>query len=99
MLKIVTDGSDRDDLAGVLDELVTEGARRMLVAALEAEVADYVDRRHHVVDEDGRRLVVRNGKAKERTLVTGAGGGLPDDVEIQLGQLCPEDRSRDRGHR
>jgi transposase-like protein len=73
MLKIVTDDTDRDDLAGVLDELVTEGARRMLVAALETEVADYVDRHHQVVDEAGRRLVVRNGKAKERTLVTGAG--------------------------
>lgn len=74
MLKIVTDGTDRDDLAGVLDELVTEGARRMLVAALEAEVADYVARHRELVGEDGRRLVVRNGKAKERTLVTGAGG-------------------------
>ena len=61
MLKIVADGTDRDDLAGMLDELV-------------AEVADYVDRHQQVVDEAGRRLVVRNGKAAERTLVTAAGG-------------------------
>ncbi len=44
MLKIVTDGADSGDLGGVLDELVTEGARRMLAAALQAEVADYIDR-------------------------------------------------------
>ena len=74
MLKIVTDDTDRDHLASALDELVTEGARRMLVAALETEVADYVARHQHLVDEEGRRLVVRNGRAKERTLVTAAGG-------------------------
>lgn len=73
MLKIVTDDADRDDLSLVLDELVTEGARRMLVTALEAEVADYVARHLGQVDEQGYRLVVRNGKAQERTLVTGAG--------------------------
>ena len=44
MLKIVTDATDRDDLAAGLDELVAEGARRMLVAALETEVADYIAR-------------------------------------------------------
>jgi transposase-like protein len=74
MLKIVTEDTDRDHLTGMLDELVTEGARRMLVAALEAEVADYVARHQDVVDENGHRLVVRNGRAKERTLVTAAGG-------------------------
>lgn len=74
MLKIVTDDGDRDDLAGMLDELVTEGARQMLMAALEAEVAEYVARHQQLVDDQGRRLVVRNGRAKERTLVTAAGG-------------------------
>ncbi len=74
MLKIVSDDTDRDFSIGMLDELVTEGARRMLVAALETEVGDYVARHRHLVDENGHRLVVRNGKAKERTLVTAAGG-------------------------
>jgi len=37
MLKIVPDDADRDDLSGSLDELVAEGARRMLVAGLETE--------------------------------------------------------------
>jgi transposase-like protein len=73
MLKIVTDDAERDDLASPLDELVTEGARRMLLAGLEVEVADYVERHAGLVDEAGYRLVVRNGRAAERTLVTGAG--------------------------
>src|SRR3954454_17497715 len=60
--------------AGVsLDELAREGARRMIAAALEFEVADYVERFADQVDEDGRRLVVRNGRARERKLTVGSG--------------------------
>ena len=73
MLKIVTDDADRDDLAATLDELVCEGALRMLIAGLETEVAAYIERHQQLVDAEGHRLVVRNGKAAERTLVTGAG--------------------------
>jgi transposase-like protein len=73
MLKIVTDDADRDDLASTLDDLVAEGALRMLIAGLETEVADYIERHQRLVDAEGYRLVVRNGRAAERTLVTGAG--------------------------
>ena len=54
MLKIVTEDAEGDDLAATLDELVSEGARRMLMAGLEAEVSDYVDRHVSEVDEAGR---------------------------------------------
>ncbi len=74
MLKIVTDDADRDDLAATLDDLVAEGAKRMLITGLETEVADYIERHQQLVDGAGHRMVVRNGKAAERTLVTGAGG-------------------------
>lgn len=53
MLKIVTDDAERDDLSSSLDELVAEGARRMLIAGLETEVADYVARHLELVDEVG----------------------------------------------
>jgi transposase-like protein len=76
MLKIVPDDADRGDLVSPLDGLVAEGARRMLIAGLEAEVADYIERHEALVDEAGHRLVVRNGKAAERSLMTGA-GSLP----------------------
>src|SRR3954470_2920928 len=56
-----------------LDELAREGARRMIAAALEAEVADYIERFAEERDADGKRLVVRNGRARERKLTVGSG--------------------------
>jgi len=90
MLKIVTNDAERDDLAVTLDELVAEGARRMLMAGLETEVADYVERRQGLVDQAGHRLVVRNGRAAERSLVTGAGA---------LAIRAPRVNDRREGHR
>jgi len=48
-------------VGSLLDELVRDGARQMLAAALQAEVAAYVEQFADVLDEDGHRLVVRNG--------------------------------------
>ena len=45
----------------------------MLAAALEAEVDAYVTALADERDEQGHRLVVRNGHANARSLVTGAG--------------------------
>ncbi|MGV1089620.1 MAG: IS256 family transposase [Mycobacterium sp.] len=57
----------------LLDELARAGARQMLAAALQAEVAAYVDAHRGVLDEAGRRLVVRNGYHAEREVATAAG--------------------------
>jgi len=73
MLRVHVDGAADAELSSTLDELVAEGARRMLGAALEAEVDAYVSSFTGEVDEHGRRLVVRNGHAVPRSLVTGAG--------------------------
>jgi putative transposase len=56
-----------------LDDLAREGALRMIAAALEAEVDEYVCSFAEERDEDGKRLVVRNGKARERKLTVGSG--------------------------
>jgi transposase-like protein len=56
-----------------LDEIVRDGARQMLAAALKAEVAAYVEQFADHLDEDGRRLVVRNGYHGEREVLTAAG--------------------------
>ena len=56
-----------------LDELAREGARRMLVAALEAEVADYVARFGEARDARGHAEVVRNGHGQVRKVTVGAG--------------------------
>jgi transposase-like protein len=45
----------------------------MLAAALEAEVAAYIAAHLDELDEDGRRLVVRNGHAQPRQVLTSAG--------------------------
>jgi transposase-like protein len=57
----------------LIDEIVRDGARRMLAAALEAEVAAYIAAHADRLDEQGRRLVVRNGHARPRQVLTSAG--------------------------
>ncbi len=59
--------------SSVIDRIVREGARQMLAAALQAEVEAYVERFAGERDENGRRLVVRNGSAEPRTVLTSAG--------------------------
>ena len=56
-----------------LDEVAREGARRMLMAAMEDEVVRYIESHADARDENGRRLVVRNGHAQSRTVTCGAG--------------------------
>jgi putative transposase len=73
MLSVVADEAARAALQVDLDELVREGARRMLAAALEAEVDDYLAACAAERDEGGRRLVVRNGHARQREVTTVAG--------------------------
>ena len=57
----------------LIDEIVRDGARRMLAAALEAEVAAYIEAHADQLDEHGHRLVVRNGRAEPRQVLTAAG--------------------------
>jgi transposase-like protein len=69
---------DRDSSAGpasasLIDQLVREGARKMLAAALQAEVEAYIAAFADQRDEDGRRLVVRNGYHQPREILTAAG--------------------------
>ena len=45
----------------------------MIAAALDAEVDEYVGAFAEEVGEDGKRLVVRNGRARERRVTVGSG--------------------------
>ena len=65
-----------------LDELVREGARRMLQSAIDAEVEAFVSQHAQRRDEDGRRLVVKNGSLPTREILTGAG-----TVEVKQGRV------------
>ena len=62
-----------EELVVTVDELAREGARRMIAAALRAEADSYVARFSDERDEEGHRLVVRNGKARERRVTVGSG--------------------------
>ena len=70
-----------------LDEIVREGARRMLQEALENEVAEYLSRTGSVRTEDGRQAIVRNGFLPKRDLMTGAG-----PVRIRQGRVRDQHR-------
>ncbi len=59
--------------SSLIDEIVRDGARRMLAVALRAEVAAYIDAHAGEVDADGHRLVVRNGFHDPREVTTAAG--------------------------
>jgi putative transposase len=73
MLSVVTTDQAAGELRLDLDAIVREGARRMLAVALEAEVDDYLATHAAERDEHGRRLVVRNGHARQRQVTTAAG--------------------------
>jgi hypothetical protein len=66
-------GSDGGAGRSLLDGIVRDGARQMLAAALKAEVAAYVEQFADQLDENGRRLVVRNGYHRSREVLTAAG--------------------------
>jgi putative transposase len=78
VLKVVHDASvphDNTESSGssLLDEIVRDGARRMLAAALQAEVSAYIEAHADDLDSDGHRLVVRNGSHQPREVMTAAG--------------------------
>jgi len=73
MLRVIQDEAERAEFAEVLDEIVRDGARRMLAAALESEVDTHVGGAKEERDDKGPALVTRNGKARPRSVVTGAG--------------------------
>jgi transposase-like protein len=91
MLSIVaSEQTEQDGLKLDLDALVREGARRMLVAALQAEVDEYLAQHADARDAVGHALVVRNGVAEPRRVTTAAG-----ELEIQ----APRVHDRRAGHR
>ncbi|MDP9843714.1 transposase-like protein [Streptosporangium lutulentum] len=67
------DSSSTAAASSLIDEIVREGARKMLAAALQAEVDAYIAAFADERDAAGRRLVVRNGSHQPREILTAAG--------------------------
>ena len=78
----------KDERKPFLEQLLREGARKLLQAAIENEVLDYIQFHKDRLDENGQRLVVRNGHLPEREVISGAG-------RIPVRQ--PRVRHRDQG--
>ena len=70
-----------------LTAIVRDGAQKMLAAALEHEVADYLAQHADARDVSGHRLVVRNGHGREREIQTGVGSvPLLGAIRMSAGQ-------------
>jgi transposase-like protein len=62
-----------EGVAAVLEQVLRQGAQRLLQSAIEQEVAAYIEAHQTVRDERNHRLVVRNGRLPGRELQTGLG--------------------------
>ncbi len=71
-----------------LQEVLREGARKMLAAAIELEVASFIHQHCRAKTDEGKTAVVRNGYLPERTIQTGLG-----DIGIKV----PKVRDRSGG--
>ena len=84
-----TDGS-----SSLIDEIVREGARRMLAGALQSEVDAYIAAHAAERGENGHRLVVRNGSHQPREVLTSAGA-----VEVTVPRVNDKRTDPDTGER
>jgi transposase-like protein len=74
MLKVVpTKQETAKEIESSLDAIVREGALRMLTSALQLEVEEYIQKHRDLVDENGHRVVVKNGVSQSRTITVGSG--------------------------
>ncbi len=78
----------------ILEEIARRGAQQMLAEAMEAEVAEFVAQHADKRDENGHRVVVRNGHMPARELTTGIGRIPIEQPRIDDRQLAKEKEPR-----
>ncbi len=102
MLTVVPDPSASDsdrpaaNSSSLIDEIVRDGARRMLAEALQAEVDAYITAFTAERDEHGRRLVVRNGYHDPREVLTSAGAVQVTVPRVNDKRIDPDTGQRQR---
>lgn len=74
---------DQDD---PLQAALRDGARKMLAAAIEAEVSTFIERPGFLETAEDKSAVVRNGYLPKRSIQTGLG-----DIEVKVSKI--RDRS------
>ncbi|HEV2536342.1 MAG TPA: IS256 family transposase [Streptosporangiaceae bacterium] len=80
----------------LIDQIVRDGARRMLAEALQAEVDAYIAQLVDARDENGRRLVVRNGSHQPREVLTSAGAVAVTAPRVNDRRIDPDTGERAR---
>jgi hypothetical protein len=100
MLTVVPEPGQGDDGpadgSSLIDEIVREGARRMLAEALQAEVDAYIAQFADARDERGHRLVVRNGSHRPREVLTSAGAVEVTAPRVNDKRIDPDTGARCR---
>ncbi|GHE13308.1 IS256 family transposase [Streptomyces alanosinicus] len=81
----VVNADGTTEAGSLIDDIVREGARRMLAAALEAEVDACIAELANQRDERRRRLVVRNGYHQPRKVTGDPAAMVPQVPEDQRG--------------
>jgi len=74
---------NKPEISDPLQEILQEGARKMLAASVEAEIQSFLAKHQNITD--GKLSVVRNGYLPERTIQTGLG-----DIPVKV----PKTRDR-----
>ena len=80
-----------DQTKDLLTPVLREGAKRMLAMAIEIEAQEWLDQRSALLDVEGHRLVVRNGRQPIRTVQTGVG-----DIEVAKPRVHDRRKGPDR---
>jgi len=63
----------------ILTRMLRQGAQELISKAVQAELNHFLDQYQDVVDDQGRKSVIRNGYQPERKLMTGVG---PVDIQV-----------------
>ena len=72
-----------------ITEILRDGARKLLAAALEAEINAFLEGYSDLLDDQGKKRMTRNGYLPERELQTGIG-----PVTVRAPRAC--DRKGDK---
>lgn len=64
---------EKNPFRNALEEVLREGARKLLQQAVENEVAEFIREHQHIRDQEGHKLVTKNGYQPSRSIQTGIG--------------------------
>lgn len=90
-MKEVIELAEKSLLKKPIEEIVRNGAQRILQHALEIEIENFIQRYTNITIDDGMRRIVRNGYHKERTIQTKA-----DNVLLKVPRVRDREENPNR---